>query len=173
MVPDAGFADAVFGDAVIAPIPGMDLSLEMQHLYLEVEKRGAFNREVSIIRAKVQRWMSKGEISGVEERARVIYGAILDAAQVEGLTGEWVRFLGKYLAKQATASARSSGVEWHLDRHEDLKKALELFLGEKVDSADDGGGTDGGGSGNKNMIDWNKLDLVLGAPWSRPTAELP
>ncbi|KAF4680451.1 hypothetical protein FOZ60_013465 [Perkinsus olseni] len=173
MVPDAGFADAVFGDAVIAPIPGMDLSLEMQHLYLEVEKRGAFNREVSIIRAKVQRWMSKGEISGVEERARVIYGAILDAAQVEGLTGEWVRFLGKYLAKQATASARSSGVEWHLDRHEDWKKALELFLGEKVDSADDGGGTDGGGSGNKNMIDWNKLDLVLGAPWSRPTAELP
>ncbi|EER03526.1 hypothetical protein Pmar_PMAR017929 [Perkinsus marinus ATCC 50983] len=95
--------------------------MEMQRLYLEVEKRDAFNKEVSIMRAKLQRWASKTEIVDVEEKARVIYGAVIDAAQVEGMS-----------------------IEWPINRHEDLHNALELFLVGKTGEMGSGDGSGGG-----------------------------
>ncbi|EER14685.1 hypothetical protein Pmar_PMAR002115 [Perkinsus marinus ATCC 50983] len=156
MVPDAGSDDAVFASAVIAPIVGVDLGMEMQRLYLEVEKRDAFNKKVSIMRAKLQRWASKTGIVDVEEKARVIYGAVIDAAQVEGMSGEWINFLAKHLAKQVIVSIRSQGIEWPINRHEDLHNALELFLvgktGEMGSGDGSGGGVKAGGSRNDYKV---------------------
>lgn len=183
MVPDAGYklAQLRFEDADIEGIAEVDISSEFQRLHLECADHSSFNRCVSSVRNKVQRWaaMTDGDVVFVATKALSV---MKKAAVAEGLEDDWVAPLSLYVAKQVS-SLKQFDTPWHKDRNIDLKNALQLFLKSKDEEAASVGVRaqlnpppvqlpyTGGKDPSFHL--WSKLPLPFGEEWKAPTLKVP
>ncbi|KAF4728178.1 hypothetical protein FOZ63_007863, partial [Perkinsus olseni] len=183
MVPDAGFVlgQLKYKEVEAKAIDGVDLTSEFQKLHLECSDRDAFNKLVSAIRNKLQRWgaTSKKDVVVV---ATTVIAAVKYSAVLEDIEGDWVVSLSLYVAKQVSAMKHPS-TTWHKDCTADLNQALVSFLKLKDEEADAASSSvrmraqnnlapersSGSDRNEKAMFRlWSELPLSFGKQWRGP-----
>ncbi|KAF4709508.1 hypothetical protein FOZ62_029843 [Perkinsus olseni] len=128
MVPDAGFVlgQLKYEEIEAKAIDGVDLTSGFQKLHLECCDRDAFNKLVSAIPDKLQRWGAASKKDVVVVATAVIAAVKYDTI-LEGIEGDWVVSLSLYVAKQVSAMKYPT-TTWHKDRAADLGPIQVLLL---------------------------------------------